>query len=234
MVSNKNKYEIEKIINKIINSKSSYFLDNKKIDYIKKILDHEHISYNIFYPFINATYGIIYTCLTPPVKVIKIESSDTLTHSSIMGSLFSLNINRDIFGDIIISNNYYVVVIDYMAEYIINNIYEIGRSKVRLKLDSLDSIKDFTPKIICETYTVSSERIDAIISRIIGTSRNNINELFKSDSVILNYDICNKIDYILKKGDIFSIRRHGKYKYLGINSISKKDKLIIEVEKYVD
>ena len=82
--------------------------------------------------------------------------------------------------------------------------------------------------------TVMSERLDAVIAKIIGTSRNIVLEKIKNKEVILNYEIANKSNYILKEGDIFSIRKYGKYKYIGTLSKTKKDKLIIEYQKYTN
>lgn len=226
------KIENEAIIEKIKRGGSTYFLDHKRIESLEYILKKCKLSYQVFYPYKGATYGVIYT-ETPKVSLLKIVTNALLTHSLIMGSLFSLNIKREVLGDIIISNSYYVVVLGHMASYIMNNLYQIGRNSVTIELSSFDEIKDYEP--IYETYTVSvsSERIDVVISKILGLSRNAIDEKFKNKEVILNYNIQEKSNAIIKVGDVFSVRRYGKYKYLGVTGTNKKDKLIISYQKYV-
>ena len=228
------KIEIESIVSKVKRGENTYFLDEKRIELIHNILKKQNIEHYIFYPYVGATYGIIHTNKLLNVSLLKINSTVPLTHSSIMGSLYQLNLKREIFGDIIVGRNCYVVVISHMAEYIIQNIYQIGSVRVNLEECDLKEIENYKLSFEIVTTTVSSERIDVIIAKIIGTSRNIVDDKFKNKEIILNYEIASKPNYILKEGDIFSIRRNGKYKYLGVVSKSKKDKYIIEYEKYIN
>jgi len=232
-LTKQSKIELDTILSKVKRGESTYFLDEKKIEYIHNILKKQNINHNIFYPYNGATYGLIYHDKLN-VALIKIKTADSLGHSAIMGSLYNLNLKKEIFGDIIVGNSNYVVVMSHMKDYIINNIYEIGKSKVTLEECDLKEIEDYSPIYENITTTVSSERIDTVIARIIGTSRNIVDEKFKNKEIILNYEVATKPSYILKEGDIFSIRKHGKYKYLGTSSKSKKDKYVIEYQKYAN
>ena len=80
---------------------------------------------------------------------------------------------------------------------------------------------------------VASLRIDNVLSKIIGTNRDNIVEKIKNKEVIVNYEILNKNSYILHENDIFSVRKYGKYKYIGVINHTKKDNLVIEYLKYI-
>ena len=51
--------------------------------------------------------------------------------------------------------------------------------------------------------------------------------------MIVNYDVMNKNSYILKENDIFSIRRYGKYKFVGIVKSTKKNNFIVRYLKYI-
>ena len=233
-LTKQSKIEIESILTKVKRGESTYFLDHKKIELIHNILQKQNIEHYIFYPYEGATYGIIHTSQNTNVALLKIKSKEPLTHSSIMGSLYQLNLKKEIFGDIIIGNPCYVVVMNHMAQYIIQNIYEIGSARVELEMCDINEIEDYLPSFTTITTTVSSERIDVVISKIIGTSRNIIDEKFRNKEIILNYEVATKSSYLLKEGDIFSIRRNGKYKYLGVISKSKKDKYIIQYQKYTN
>ena len=70
---------------------------------------------------------------------------------------------------------------------------------------------------------VSSLRIDTVISRLIYTNRNNIKNLINKKEIILNYNPLSNNSYLLKENDIFSIRKYGKYKFIGIIKNTKKD-----------
>ena len=234
-LTNQTKIEVESIIDKVKRKESTYFLDHKKLELIHNILKKQNIEHYIFYPYNGATYGMIHTNKIVNVSLLKINSTHTLTHPSIMGSLYQLNLKKEIFGDIIITNNcYYVVVMKHMAEYIINNIYEIGSARVILEECDLKEIEEYKPAFKIITTTVTSERLDVVIAKIIGTSRNIVDEKFKNKEIILNYEIATKPSYLLKEDDIFSIRKNGKYKYLGVISKSKKDKYVIQYQKYIN
>lgn len=202
-LTKQSKFEIESIISKIKRGESTYFLDEKKIELIHNILKKQNIEHYIFYPYEGATYGIIHTSEKVNISLLKIKSLVPLTHPSIMGSLYQLNLKKEIFGDIVIAENCYVVVMSHMAHYIIQNIYEIGSARVQLEECDLNEIKNYKPSFETITTTVSSERIDSVIAKIIGTSRNIVEEKFKNKEVILNYEIATKSSYILKEGDNF-------------------------------
>ena len=51
--------------------------------------------------------------------------------------------------------------------------------------------------------------------------------------ILLNHDLLKNNSYVLKPGDIFSIRRFGKYKYVGVIKNTKKDNYIIKCLKYL-
>lgn len=80
---------------------------------------------------------------------------------------------------------------------------------------------------------ISSLRVDNIISGIIITSRKIALDKIKNKEVVVNYDVMNKNSYILKENDIFSIRRYGKYKFVGIVKSTKKNNYIVKYLKYI-
>ena len=227
-----NKIELENIISKVKRGNSTYFLDELMIQLASNTLKKQNIEHYIFYPFEGASYGIIYSHEKPTLSLLKINTKDPLTHASIMGSLCSLNIKREVFGDIIIDVSYYVVIMNHMATYIKQNLFQIGKSLVSIEECDLKEIENFKPKYETIETIVSSERIDVVIAKIIGSSRNIVNEKFKNKEIILNYEVANKPSYFLRKGDIFSIRKYGKYKYLGVINTSKRNKIIIKCQRY--
>ncbi len=228
------KIQLESILSKLKHGDCTYFLDEKKIEWLHNTLKKQNIDHSIFYPYEGATYGVLYRNEYPSVSLLRIHSIGGLSHASIMGSLYSLNLKKEIFGDIIVGNPSYVVVMQHMATYIIQNIYQIGPYNVTLEECDIKEIEDYKPSYEILTMTVASNRIDTVISRLIGTSRNSIDDKFKNKEIILNYEIATKSSYFLKDGDIFSIRKYGKYRYLGIISKSKRDKYIIKCQKYVN
>lgn len=227
-----NYYEIEKNIEKILSGKSTNFLDGKMQNELKKRLNK--INYNIFYSYKDSEKVIFYLDNKPNVVLFEIETKEKLKHQEIMGTVLNLGLDSEVFGDIIIDNNkYYIYVLDKVKEYLKMNFVKVKNTKITLKELNLDYLNNFERKYEERTIIVSSERIDNVISHIINISRDNVKTKIRDKEIILNYDILKSHTKILKNGDIFSIRRYGKYKYLGIIKNTKKDNLIIKYLKYL-
>ena len=121
-----------------------------------------------------------------------------------------------------------------MYELIINNFNMVGRHSIKLKEVSLDILDNYQREYEEVEIIASSTRIDNVISSLIGTSREQIKRKFLDDEIILNYEVCHKLNYELKENDTFSIRRFGKYKYTGIIKETKKGNFLIKCLKYID
>ena len=128
---------------------------------------------------------------------------------------------------------------DFQAQNIRQEIlskYDVKVTLVKADVSQEKDIEKMISTIKKEYETIeiiaSSTRIDTVISRLIQTSRPNIIEKIKNKEIILNYDILKNNSYQLKENDIFSIRRYGKYQYIGIKKETKSKNYIIECKKY--
>ena len=225
-------YNIKKNIDKIKRGSYTYFLDQKEANQVKSNLKKNE--YKIFetYPECNKT--ILYSNSIPKIKVYEIKSKIKLRHQDILGSLFSLNITNEMFGDIIVDEDkYYIIILDIIDKYIKTNLLFIKNAEIELIEKNIKEVKDYKQKYEEYSVIVSSLRIDTVIAHIINTNRNNIIDKIKNKEIILNYEVLNKNSYILKENDIFSIRKFGKYKFIGIEKTTKKDNLIIKYWKYI-
>ena len=109
----------------------------------------------------------------------------------------------------------------------------IGNKKVSIEEIDINELKNYERKYEEIDVIVSSLRIDNVISRIINVNRKEVINKIKNKEVILNYDVLTKGTYILKEEDVFSIRKCGKYKYIGVINTTKKDNLVIKYLKYI-
>ena len=221
-----------KNIEKIRQGYSTRFLDYKmQLDLKCKLKKNE---YQIYYPYKESEKVIFYNDKKPKVALLEIISKEKLEHREILGTVFSLGLDNEMFGDIIINDDkYYIYVLDEIKDYFINNIIMINKSKVTLEERDLSILEDFERKYEEIEIISSSERLDTVISRLIGINRNRIKELVKDKDIILNYQVVLNISKKMEIGDIFSIRRYGKYKYLGIIKTTKSGNLVIKVNKYI-
>lgn len=226
-------------------SKKNYHIVSKNIDLLNKRgytnflspLDFIQIknkikNCKIYHSFIDCEKVIIYNSF-PKVSAFEIISYNHLTHSQIMGSLYNLSIESDMFGDIIIKDGkYYVIVLSKIKDILINEFKIVNNSKIELKEVSIKKFDNYKMNYINTEIIVSSLRIDTVISKIICISRDKVKQFFKNDMIYLNYNLCNDANKKITTGDIFSIRRHGKYKFDRILKKTKKGGYIILLKKY--
>lgn len=224
-------YTVEKIVEKVLYSNSTNFVEIKYLNRVKKEL--KNVKYNIYEPFIGATKIILYNKM-PNIKIYEIVSSNDLRHQDILGTLYSLNISDEMFGDVVIWNNrYFIIILSSIDNYIKSNLTSIKNSKVDLIEKDPYYLKDYKQEYEEYIIIVPSIRVDVIVSKIINSSRSNALEKIKNDDIYLNYELLTKPTYMLKENDIFSIRKYGKYKFLGEINKTKKGSLVVKYLKYV-
>lgn len=224
-------YTVEKIVEKVLYSNSTNFVEIKYLNRVKKEL--KNVKYNIYEPFIGATKVILYNKM-PNIKIYEIVSSNDLRHQDILGTLYSLNISDEMFGDVVIWNNrYFIIILSSIDNYIKSNLTSIRNSKVDLIEKDPYYLRDYKQEYEECIIIVPSIRVDVIVSKIINSSRSNALEKIKNGDIYLNYELLTKPTYMLKENDIFSIRKYGKYKFLGEINRTKKGSLVIKYLKYV-
>ena len=225
-------YKIDNSIEKLLNNKHTLFLDQKELLDIKSKINKN--KYNIYYPNKSSEKVILYKDNIPSVSLYKINSFNELKHQQILGSLMSLNISSSYLGDIIkYQDNFYFYILSDLDNFINEEFKYVGNNKITIEKIDLEYLKDYEREYEEIEFIVSSNRIDNVISRLINTNRDKVIDIIKNKDVILNYSILTKNSYNLKENDIFSIRRYGKYKYVGIKNTTKKDKIVVSVLKYL-
>ena len=225
-------YKINNAVEKIKTGKNTQFLDIRELKIVTGKLKKNE--YNVYYPYKDSEKVMLYTGKVPKVKLFKIYTVENIRHQDILGSLFALNIDSSYFGDIVLYNDYYYVFVsEDLALYIKDNLKMVGNKKVSLEEVDLSVLDNYERNYEEKEIIVSSLRIDNIISGIINTSRKVALDKIKNKEVIVNYDVMNKNSYILKENDIFSIRRYGKYKFVGIVKSTKKNNFIVRYLKYI-
>ena len=192
-------YTVEKIVEKVLYSNSTNFVEIKYLNRVKKEL--KNVKYNIYEPFISATKVILYNKM-PNIKIYEIVSSNDLRHQDILGTLYSLNISDEIFGDVVIWNNrYFIIILSSIDNYIKSNLTSIRNSKVDLIEKDPYYLRDYKQEYEECIIIVPSIRVDVIVSKIINSSRSNALEKIKNGDIYLNYELLTKPTYMLKEND---------------------------------
>lgn len=226
------KFQLNNNLEKVLQGKPSNFLNPIDTKFLQHTLNRMHQDYQVFKPFKESEKLIIYKEILD-ISLLEIKCKEKLTHQEILGSLFSHNIEEDVFGDIIISNKYYIVVKDKIKDYFLIHYKNIGKKKITLEERNLAIIKNYKLSYKEIKLIISSLRVDNIISKLIPTSRSLALEMIHLKKITLNYQLLKNKNYQLKEGDIFSIRGIGKFKFEKIHQITKNKKYQIIIKKYI-
>lgn len=166
------------------------------------------------------------------LEVIYNQKFALLTHSQVLGALMGLGIVRECIGDIYVDDKIYILVISEMAPFIITNLTQIGKTKVKVQSVDLDVIRNLPINIYEETtIVVASLRLDAIVSNITTLSREKAKTYIELKNVKVNGNIVTSSDHILKMKDLISIHRYGRTIIKDVLRKTKKDKLVLLVDR---
>lgn len=226
-------YLVEKSINKLYQDGWTFFLNPKELNDVKNHLKKN--SYQIYKPYPDCEKTIIYKDQEPEIVLYEIVSPIILKHSDILGTLFSLQIDEHLFGDIVIWNNhYYFWTFKYMRTYFEMELTKVKNAHIKLIEKELDLLNDYEPEFEEITIINSSLRIDSVIAKIIHTNRDVVKDLIKDKKIVYNYELLTNSTKNIQINDSFSIRKYGKYKFVSIEGNTKKDNLILKIYKYIE
>lgn len=161
------------------------------------------------------------------------RKADKLRHRDVLGTLMALGITRESVGDILVEDGRTVVFLkDEILSFVLSNVSKIGGVGVASKvgfdfpLPEADSLVDLS-------VTVSSLRLDCVVSALCGVSRNKANELISMGFVSVNSLVLEKATKQIVNGDVLSIRGKGKFIVSDTLNKTKKDRTVLEFKKYL-
>lgn len=159
--------------------------------------------------------------------------SEKLNHRDYLGALMHLGIERNLIGDILVmEQEAYVFAKDTIGPFLMQ---EWG--KVRHTMISVEEVplKDFQyePKYEEIKGFVPSFRADVMVGFFCKTSRNESSSLMKGQKVFVNSQLIESNSYMLKEGDILSVRGFGKAIFTEVSGQSKKGRHHVILKKYV-
>ncbi len=173
-----------------------------------------------------------------PIRILYVRPkqekfADHLTHRDFLGAILNLGIERDVIGDILVTDrSAYFFVLEDMAGYICSGLERIRHTAV-LCSEVTEVPADCLPKLSEETVTVSSPRLDAILAKLYHLSRGEAKKLFDAEKITVNGRLCKNPETVLKENSKVSVRGYGKLEYRGEEYTTKKGKTGITIWRYV-
>jgi len=159
--------------------------------------------------------------------------ANALTHRDVLGALMGAGLRRDAVGDICVNETFCdVFVLADLERYLLDNLTEAGRQRLRLERIALCEARKAPQKMKELRVTVSSLRLDGLISAAFRMSRGSAAEAIRAGKCAINSLTCLKPDRSVAEGDEFSVRGCGKGRILCFDGETRKGRLALTVGIY--
>lgn len=221
--------------------KFTFFLDERQSVLAENVMiEQKYDNYKLFGGYDNASRKIL--AVFPPyyddeqypiaALLIKYRETDKLTHRDFLGVFMARQIKRNMLGDIVVGKGLTTVfVYNTVKDMLVSEINKIG--SVGVKITETDTVDiQVEQSFIEKNGTVSSMRLDSIVSVASGMSRDKSASLIKGGNVTVMYNVVEAPSHQVHEGDIFSVRGSGKYVLSSVNGKTKKDRIHITIKKY--
>lgn len=169
------------------------------------------------------------------LRVIVISGRDIggLTHRDYLGSIMGLGITRTNIGDILVgADKTHVFVKAEIADYIAANLEKVGNRGVKCVICNRENADIPKPKIKEIKGTVSSLRLDAVLSLAAGISRGRAAELISQGLISLNWETAESVSAQVGEGDLISARGFGRMRLDKIGGQTRKGRLGVIIAKF--
>ena len=149
-----------------------------------------------------------------------------------LGACLGLGLQRETLGDIRLEGDCaYVAATPAIADYLIENLHEVGRAKV--SLSRYDGELPAAESGRREVVNVPSLRLDAVLAQTLHLSRARAQTLIRGGAVQKNWQITDRTDAEIAQGDVLSIRGSGRIRVHSVQGESRKGRLFLEVETFL-
>lgn len=159
---------------------------------------------------------------------------DSLTHRDILGALMGIGIRRETVGDIFVEPGRAVFFVSQeIAPFVLDNFTSAGRTALHLCRRNLAEVRLPQPEFQTIRDTVSSLRLDSIVSSGFRIGRSLAASQIRAGKASLDGIPCEKPDKEVPQGAKISLRGLGKIRLAQVGGRTKKGRISITIQKYV-
>lgn len=213
-------------------SQSTFFLNPRELSLVTNFLSFKNICYSVFKASPECENSVlVFGDNLLPITIYQGTFQGSISHSDVLGTLFSIGYERNMIGDIFIEDeSFYLTNLTRLNSFLEDHLYKIKNQVICLK--AVDSLELKKKRYLEFSLVVSSYRLDHFVSLLSKTSRKNGLELIQNKEVILNYKEVRDGSISLKSGDVLSIKHVGKFLIKEKINSTRKGKMVVEVWKY--
>ena len=153
-------------------------------------------------------------------------------HRDVLGSVLGLGIRRSCVGDIVVlPDRAYLFLESQLADHVALSLTSAGRVQIRTRV--LEAWPEVEPPQGVEVRdTVSSLRLDAVVSGGFGLSRAAATDLIAAGHVKLRHVPIQRPDVRVGEGDAISVRGYGRLVIDQVGAPTKKGRLPVRLIRY--
>jgi RNA-binding protein YlmH len=218
------------------------FLDPREQQIVQSVIgrdDEVRVSFFGGAPFVERKRALLYPPYFQPreedyeIALFEVRYASkfvSLEHRQVLGALMSLGLRRGKFGDILRKEEQIqFLAANEVAEYIRLHLHAIGKATVSLEKKPLSDIIMLEETWQDALITVSSLRLDAILSQAFHVSRQKMQSAIENGLVKVNWKVIEQAHFECRQGDVLSARGFGRCKIMGIEGKTKKEKWLVRI-----
>lgn len=171
-----------------------------------------------------------------PISALRANfpSGSPLSHRDFLGSILGLGITREKIGDLLVDDGHCdILVLNEIEDFLLLHLDGAGRVRLKLSPVSLDILAPRTAEVKHIRDTVATLRLDAVAASAFSLPRSKAADLISSGRLHLNHRECTKPDRAVAQGDVLTCRGLGKCVVVAVGGLSKKGRIMIELERYI-
>ena len=159
-----------------------------------------------------------------PVKFARCD------HRDLLGSLMALGIDRSYTGDLIAQEDgAWLFALPEVARRLPSEWQKAGNAPLTVRMLA-EAPRITPPSGELMRDTVSSLRLDAVLSSGMRLSRARAAELIRQGAVSVDHVVETRIDRLLQTGHLLSVRGFGRIRLLSVGDPNRKERLPVELE----
>ncbi|MDO5301260.1 MAG: YlmH/Sll1252 family protein [Tissierellia bacterium] len=163
------------------------------------------------------------------VRSFKITSKfSQLSHPDILGALLGLGIDRSKIGDIAVhGESAYICVKREIGDFLLLEFREVGSSAITVREVANEEMVYPPTSYQREVATVSSMRLDGVVSAVTRKSRTLAKAQVEGGLVKVNFQTILRPAHVVAAGDLLSIRKFGRVQIFPELTTTRKDRIRI-------